>query len=188
MQIQAKLVNKSQAVGPPTHPPTHPPHTPPRHTHTHPPSMGRPEPLNTRPSMSRDTGVRSTCRRRQRSATTTTPDVRTAPMCPPRLIPQPCPCSLPRPPPSALRPPPSALRPTPPPTHLPSELQRGALVVDARGALKHLHHRAVAIHLQHLPAPHAAVAQPQVDDLGVLGLLRGVGGGGGAAEGGRGWW
>ena len=27
----------------------------------HPPSMGRPEPLNTRPSMSRDTGVLSTC-------------------------------------------------------------------------------------------------------------------------------
>lgn len=27
----------------------------------HPPSMGRPEPLNTRPSWSRDTGVRSTC-------------------------------------------------------------------------------------------------------------------------------
>lgn len=62
----------------------------------------------------------------------------------------------------------------PPSTHLPSELQRGGLVVDARGALKHLHHGAVSVHLQDLPTSHAAIAQPQVHNLGILGLLQGV--------------
>ena len=35
-------------------------------------------------------------------------------------------------------------------TRLAGELEGGGPVVDAAGALKHLHHGAVAVHLQHL--------------------------------------
>ena len=57
-------------------------------------------------------------------------------------------------------------------THLAGELQCGAPVINAGGALKHLHDGAVAIHLQDLAAARAAVAQPDVDDLGILGFLK----------------
>ena len=142
----------------------------------HPPSMGRPEPLKTRPSMSRDTGVMSTCTRASEGQAC----VRFAP--PPLL------CSpgtrLPSPPP----PPPPTPIPFAPAAHLARKLERGAPVVNARRPLKHLHHGAVAVHLQHLPAPGAAVPQLELHDLRIFGLLRGVGlGWGGRWRGVRAW-
>ncbi len=57
-------------------------------------------------------------------------------------------------------------------TYLSSELQVRALVVDAGCALKHLHNRLGAVHLQHLATPGGAIAQLEVDNLCVLGLLQ----------------
>mmetsp|Transcript_62503 Transcript_62503/g.167417 ORF Transcript_62503/g.167417 Transcript_62503/m.167417 type:complete len:335 (+) Transcript_62503:537-1541(+) len=45
------------------------------------------------------------------------------------------------------------------------ELHVGVLVVNAGGALEHLHHGLAVVHLQHLALSYAAVSQCQVDDL-----------------------
>lgn len=134
--------------------------------------MGLPEPSNTRPSMSRDTGVLRTCAQAGRSggrdAAWVTGRVGSpgrgrfrsplgGPPFPPTFPHRAC----------------AARNACAIPTHVSRELQRGAAVVDARGSLEHLHHGAVAVHLQHLPAPSAAIAQPDVDDLCILGLLQG---------------
>ncbi len=55
---------------------------------------------------------------------------------------------------------------------LASELQRCFPVVDARGALEHLHDGPGAIHLQHLTPPVGAIAQTDLHNLCVLGALQ----------------
>lgn len=54
---------------------------------------------------------------------------------------------------------------------VPGELELGGAVVNPGGALEHLHHGLVPVHLQHLPAPGRPVAQTNVDDLRILGIL-----------------
>ena len=56
--------------------------------------------------------------------------------------------------------------------NLARELHPRVFVINARGALEHLHNRALAVNLQDLPSANRAVAELDVDDLGVLrGLL-----------------
>jgi hypothetical protein len=58
--------------------------------------------------------------------------------------------------------------------HVARELQLRVPAVNARGTFKDLHDGAFAVHFQHLPAAHAAVAEPDVDNLGVLCGLGGI--------------
>lgn len=188
------------------------------HSATHPPSMGLPDPLNTRPSWSRDTGVFNVCAGVGGGATgeldggpshltlglravypgtdgnqgkayrtgigdrvdATYALKRRTSMPRTKHIAHPawaCP-ALPVVSSSAWLPPPPLGHPPPALAHLARELQRRLAVVDARRALEHLHHRPVAVHLQHLAPPGRAVAQLDIHDLGVPRLLRGGGGGG----------
>ena len=55
--------------------------------------------------------------------------------------------------------------------HFACEFQGGALAVNAGGALKNLHHRLGAIHLQDLATTGGAISQSEIDNLCISWLL-----------------